>query len=223
MERIKAYFEEQIKTDEALKAVYDESKLKQCWEYILKQARKLATSNCAMVEDTVVYKWARDFMYGDIAKTEEESPAEETKETQTESVQEVAEDIPENEAVVKEDFTTEIPETLTQEQIEPEETNIDTRCCKNCGYESDSVCIKSGAALGDLLSPACKEYIRRATAEDIKDVPKEKLVIKSVEEEKPAEEWKENLQKKQSEKKAKKAKKVDEYDGSTLFDFDDLY
>ena len=220
---IKKYFEEAIIDDEALKNAYDEKKLDDCIKYINDQARKYLKGKNGAIADEIVYKWARDFMYGDIAKTEEEAPGEETKETQTESVQEVAEDIPEDEAVVKEDVTTEIPETLTQEQLEPEETNIDTRCCKNCGYESDSVCIKSGAALGDLLSPACKEYIRRATAEDIKDVPKEKLVIESVEEEKTAEEWKENLQKKQAEKKAKKAKKVDEYDGPTLFDFDDLY
>lgn len=220
---IKKYFEEAIIDDEALKNAYDEKKLDDCIKYINDQARKYLKGKNGAIADEIVYKWARDFMYGDIAKTEEEAPAEETKEAQTESVQEVAEDIPEDEAVVKEDVTTEIPETLTQEQIEPEETNIDTRCCKNCGYESDSVCIKSGAALGDLLSPACKEYIRRVTAEDIKDFPKEKLVIKSVEEEKPAEEWKENLQKKQSEKKAKKSKKKAEDEGPYLFDFDDLY
>ena len=227
---IKTYFEEAIKNDEALKNAYDEKKLDDCIKYITDQARKYLKGKNGAIADEVVFKWARDFMYGDIEK---EAPAEETKEEQTETVQEVQKDVSEEsadeensvteETVVKEDFTTDIPETLTQEQIEPEETNIDTRCCKNCGYESDSVCIKSGAALGDLLSPACKEYIRRATAEDIKDVPKEKLVIESVEEEKTAEEWKENLQKKQAEKKAKKAKKVDEYDGPTLFDFDDLY
>lgn len=81
MERIKAYLEEQIKTDEALKAVYDESKLDKCWGYIVSQARKLATSNCAMVEDAVVYKWARDYMLGDV-----ETPVE--KEVSSEPVQE---------------------------------------------------------------------------------------------------------------------------------------
>lgn len=81
MERIKAYLEEQIKTDEALKAVYDESKLDKCWGYIVSQARKLATSNCAMVEDAVVYKWARDYMLGDV-----ETPVE--KEVPSEPVQE---------------------------------------------------------------------------------------------------------------------------------------
>lgn len=212
---IKKYFEEAILTDEALKNAYDEKKLDDCIKYINDQARSYLKGKNGAIVDEVVFKWGRDFMYGDIAKTEEKAPAEETEETQTESVQEVAEDIPADEAVVKEDVTTEIPE---------EEKPV-TDCCRTCGYELDHVCIKSGAALGDLLSPACKEYIRRAMDSDIQELKaKQKLVINSVEEEKPAEEWKANLQKKQEEQKAKKAKKVEKEDDSpTLFDFDDLY
>lgn len=219
---IKQYFEQAIVTDEALKNAYDEKKLDECIKYITEQAKKYLKGKNGAVADEVVYKWARDFMYGDFEKPAEEAPVEETKKEQSEEVQEVQEDVPADavteeksvteETGVKEDLTTEIPE----------ETNTETRCCQSCGYESDHICIKSGAALGDLLSPACKEYIRRATEEDIKNVPKEKLVIESVVEEKPAEEWKENLQKKQAEAKAKKSKKeVDQ--GPYLFDFDDLY
>lgn len=124
MERIKAYFEEQIKTDEALKAVYDESKLKQCWDYILNQARKLATSNCAMVEDAVVYKWARDYMLGDVVEektaekkeepvtVQEEAPAEEEIETVADTPAEetpAAEELPEAEENAE-----------TEEEIEPD-------------------------------------------------------------------------------------------------------
>lgn len=81
MERIKQYFEEQIKTDPALAEAYKESKLNDCWKYITSQAKASAKNGCAMIEDSVVYKWARDFMLGDIpqeiqtvapAKTEEE-------------------------------------------------------------------------------------------------------------------------------------------------------
>lgn len=108
MERIKAYFEEQIKTDEALKAVYDESKLDKCWGYIVSQARKLATSNCAMVEDAVVYKWARDYMLGDV-----ETPAE--KEVPPEPVQEETPATEKIETVVDE----------PEETVEPEEEPIE--------------------------------------------------------------------------------------------------
>lgn len=68
MERIKKYMEEASQTDPALKSVYDETKLPACWNYIKDQARKSAKNGCAMIEDSIVYKWARDFMFGDIAE-----------------------------------------------------------------------------------------------------------------------------------------------------------
>ncbi len=127
MERIKAYFEEQIKTDEALKAVYDESKLDKCWKYIVSQARKLATSNCAMVEDAVVYKWARDYMLGDV---EEEKPAEKKEEPVTvqeevpaqEEIETVA-DTPEEETPATEEIENVVDEP--EETVEPEEEPIE--------------------------------------------------------------------------------------------------
>lgn len=33
----------------------------QCWHWIVNQARKLSTNQCAMVDDATVYKWALDF------------------------------------------------------------------------------------------------------------------------------------------------------------------
>ena len=69
-ETLKQYFEIAIETDPALKEVYDEKKLDECEKYINNRARKLATSNMAMVESSVVFKWARDFFYGD---TEDEN------------------------------------------------------------------------------------------------------------------------------------------------------
>lgn len=74
MNRIKTYLEETIKTDSALAAVYDSNKFDDCCKYIIAQARKLAKDNCAIVEEEVVYKWARDFYYGDI--NNEEKPIE---------------------------------------------------------------------------------------------------------------------------------------------------
>jgi len=103
MERIKAYFEEQIKTDTALAEVYQESKLNDCWKYIISQAKASAKNGCAMIEDSVVYKWARDFMLGDVpqqiqtvapAKDEEpeiieEGTAEEINAVEPEEVPEI--------------------------------------------------------------------------------------------------------------------------------------
>lgn len=67
---LKQYFDIAIESDPALKAVYTESKLDECGKYISNRAKKLATDNIAMVESSVVFKWARDFFYGD---TEEEN------------------------------------------------------------------------------------------------------------------------------------------------------
>lgn len=155
MERIKAYFEEQIKTDPALAEAYKEEKLDKCWKYITSQAKSHAKNGCAMIEDAQVYKWARDFMLGDVPEAKEEiqtgAPAEDNN-----SVTSEAETI--------EEGTYEITPDL-----------------------------------------------------HFNDVPKnEKLVIEKVEEE-PAEVMQPVIQ------KEKKSKKADEYDGPSLFDFDDLF
>ena len=63
---LKQYFDIAIETDPALKEVYDEKKLDECGKYINNRARKLASNNMAMVESSVVFKWARDFFYGDM-------------------------------------------------------------------------------------------------------------------------------------------------------------
>lgn len=65
---IKNYFEELIKTDDSIKAVYQESKLDGCCSYIQEQARKKLNGKNGYVSDEVVYHWARDFMLGDIEK-----------------------------------------------------------------------------------------------------------------------------------------------------------
>lgn len=64
-ETLKQYFEIAIETDEALRSVYDSKKIKDCESYITGLAKKHAKGNCAMVESDVVFKWARDFYYGD--------------------------------------------------------------------------------------------------------------------------------------------------------------
>lgn len=98
MERIKAYFEEAIKTDPALAEAYKPEKLEECWKYIISQAKKQAKNGCAMVEDSEVFKWARDFMYGDIPE-EEKKPEPKAEATPEEN----------NDSVVKESLTTKKP------------------------------------------------------------------------------------------------------------------
>ena len=62
---IKKYCEELAKSDVDFATHYNPEKLSACCNYITNQARKLAKGNCACVEDSIVFKWARDFFYGD--------------------------------------------------------------------------------------------------------------------------------------------------------------
>lgn len=183
MERIKAYFEEQIKTDPALAEAYKEEKLRKCWQYIMSQAKKEAKNNCAMIEEAQVYKWARDFMLGDVPEAKEEiqtgAPAED------------------NNSVTSEEETI---EEGTAEEVaagEPEEV-------------SEKAPVINGKEIAEGTYEITPDL-------HFNDVPKnEKLVIEKVEEE-PAEVMQSVIQ------KEKKSKKADEYDGPSLFDFDDLF
>ena len=58
---VKKYLDDLSEKDECLKTFYIPSKIKDCFKYVEEQARKQAVNNCAMVEDSVVYKWARDY------------------------------------------------------------------------------------------------------------------------------------------------------------------
>jgi hypothetical protein len=93
---IKKYCEELAKSDVEFASHYNPDKISACCNYITNQARKLAKGNCACVEDSVVYKWARDFFYGDteepatnqteISDDEEENLEEEEIETKPATV-----------------------------------------------------------------------------------------------------------------------------------------
>lgn len=98
-ERIKQYFEEIIKTDPAIAAVYDEKKLKDCCSYIFKQARKAISGSSGFVADEVVFKWARDFMLGDIEQEKKPDDKKTTEDVaeETEVTEEIGEDSQNNE------------------------------------------------------------------------------------------------------------------------------
>lgn len=69
-EPIKKYCEELAKSDVDFATHYNPDKISACCNYITNQARKIIKSGCGFIEDPVVYKWARDFFYGD---TEEQT------------------------------------------------------------------------------------------------------------------------------------------------------
>ena len=64
-EQIKKYCEELAKTDVNFASHYNPDKISACCDYINNQARKIIKCGCGFIEDPVVYKWARDFFYGD--------------------------------------------------------------------------------------------------------------------------------------------------------------
>lgn len=62
--RLKAYLEEQCKTDDALRACYDPEKIDDCYEFFKKcfeEAAIKSGENAACIEDAVGYKIARDY------------------------------------------------------------------------------------------------------------------------------------------------------------------
>lgn len=70
-EIIQEYLEETIKTDAALAEVYDASKMDDCIKLINTRAGKQPRNGiCVCIESAVVFKWARDFFYGDLSDDE---------------------------------------------------------------------------------------------------------------------------------------------------------
>ena len=51
-----------------------------CFKYIMDQARKLKSGNCAMVKDSVVYEWAEDYYRLDDKALEEKKAVEARRE-----------------------------------------------------------------------------------------------------------------------------------------------
>lgn len=139
-EEIKSYFEEAIQTDAALKEVYAEAKLDDCIKYIMKMARKEIKGQSGAIRDTVVYKWARDFMYGDIAE---------------------------------EDKVTHDNEEETNDNEEKTHDNVNKDTCGTCGnnYVDNECVIKKQKVESE--TPACEEYVRKATDEDIEKIQEE--------------------------------------------------
>ena len=97
-EVIKRYLEEQIKKDEALRTLYIPNKIKDCFAYIKAQAQKKASNGCAMIEDAVVFKWARDYYLEELPKKANKEVVELVSKNdmkQEPEIEETAESVPE--------------------------------------------------------------------------------------------------------------------------------
>lgn len=72
---IQDYLEKQVSEDPGFKNNYIPDRTEKCFEYIRNNASKQKVGNCAVVEDSVVFKWARDYFNDGIAlkEFEEES------------------------------------------------------------------------------------------------------------------------------------------------------
>ena len=75
-EVVKKYLEEQIQNDGALRTLYIPQRIKDCFIYIKEQAKKKAVNGCAMVEDSLVFKWARDYYLEELPKKAEKEVVE---------------------------------------------------------------------------------------------------------------------------------------------------
>ena len=87
---VKRYLDEQSGKDDCLRSFYIPSKIKDCFKYITSEARKKAVSGCAMIEDSVVYKWARDY-YIEVLPKEADKKTVEVVQKKAEEVKPVAE------------------------------------------------------------------------------------------------------------------------------------
>lgn len=71
--RIKAYLEEQIEQDEALRALYRAEKINDCYNFIKEAVKASGCGSSAAIEDAIVFKMARDY-YLDILPKQTDEP-----------------------------------------------------------------------------------------------------------------------------------------------------
>lgn len=74
--RIKKYLEEQIQNDEALKTLYRPEKIDDCYDFITNAVKEMPRNgSCACIEDSIVFKMARDYFIEILPKVADEPPA----------------------------------------------------------------------------------------------------------------------------------------------------
>ena len=112
--RIKAYLEEQIKEDAALRELYRPEKIDDCYDFVKNVVKATGCGSSAHVEDAVVFKMARDYYLDILPKTADEPPEVKTEvmhhqadETEGESVSDANDEAEtEPEAVTENEGTT---------------------------------------------------------------------------------------------------------------------
>ena len=77
--RIKAYLEEQIKEDAALKELYRAEKIDDCYDFIKNAVKATGCGSSASVEDAIVFKMARDYFLDILPKESDEVPEVKTE------------------------------------------------------------------------------------------------------------------------------------------------
>lgn len=81
-EILEQYLTEQAEKDPAFAEKFDAKKMSACVSYVTERARKHLQGKNGAVEDTIVYKWARDFFNdGEAEKAGEDAPKAEAPET----------------------------------------------------------------------------------------------------------------------------------------------
>lgn len=170
---IKAYFEELIQNDNAMKEVYSESKLDGCIKYITDMARKELKGASGAIKDEIVFKWARDFMLGDVENAES-SNAPTIEPATTEPKEEI------KGTVIEDGIIEIVPDLVTKQIQEEKEKN-----CGACGYDYQDECQNNESTPVEPSTPACSDFIQRVTVEDAKPT-QSKLVIEKVEDQQEA-------------------------------------
>ena len=81
--RIKAYLEEQIKEDAALRELYRPEKIDDCYDFIKNAVKATGCGSSASVEDAIVFKMARDYYLDILPKQTDEPGAVKTEGAET--------------------------------------------------------------------------------------------------------------------------------------------
>lgn len=122
---IKKYLEEQCQKDDALKSVYSPEKIDDCYDFIVNCARKAGKTGTSCIEDSIVFKMARDFYLEILPNQADESVKKVEKKQNEKKSKTVAETAVQAEMIEQENENTEkVRENHSEEK--PKIDNLDT-------------------------------------------------------------------------------------------------
>ena len=210
--RIKAYLEEQIENDAALKALYRPEKIDDCYDFIKNAVKATGCGSSATVEDAIVFKMARDYFLDILPKAADEPPEVKSEVMLHQADEEEGESVTEenSEAETEPEAVTENEEEITAEADNENETVRDKYGFEVFGEEPESVTEEKGA--------------ETATEAETEAETEPEAVTEIIEEETTAEADNENEgtpceeAESENEKPKPSATKYDE-EGQGLFDF----